>query len=187
MLDGSFIEELIKNYDGKWHGDKEGDFMDDVIFVDLVQALVPFQNSKEMDPSTPVKRTTSMEKEESEETMKQSNEKPKAIKEGKCVTGSLLERKCFGFTCLLTGIKIVFHSGFSIFSECNIGKNSVVVLTKLAEDKKDGNVSVKTIKTEEKTSDEEIKSEKPFPAPIIFQSISSCFPSKGNEDELREK
>ncbi|KAJ6645789.1 Histone-lysine N-methyltransferase E(z) [Pseudolycoriella hygida] len=150
VLDGSFIEELIKNYDGKWHGDKEGDFMDDNIFVDLVEALIPFQSQKEMETSTPVKRTASLEKEEHNES--RENDRKAKVKE-----------------------------------DCNIGKTSVVVLTKLSEDKKDGSIPVKQSKTEERTADEEIKNEKPFPAPIIFQSISACFPSKGNEDELREK
>ena len=52
--DGTFIEELIKNYDGKVHGEREGGFIDDDLFVELVAALQQHDTGK-LDTRTSIK------------------------------------------------------------------------------------------------------------------------------------
>ncbi|XP_022191687.2 histone-lysine N-methyltransferase E(z) isoform X2 [Nilaparvata lugens] len=122
--DGTFIDELIKNYDGKVHAEKKSGLIEDSLFVQLVNALVQYQDKDEEEAEESVKK----------EKVKKADDEKEVVKQGE-------ERE---------------------------GGDSKSHVTQSGGGGGEG-------------------SQRPFPKPIVFQSISQVFPDMGNPDELREK
>lgn len=149
--DGTFIEELIKNYDGKVHGDKEGGFMDDAIFVELVHALMQYQN-KDLDATTV---------EVVRDLRNKTGDAEKIPTGGKELTPSKT----------IAPIKV----------------ETVPIASAVTIEQQQPSTSASAMAEMWAEDYAEMEDNKPFPAIIVFEAISSQFPDKGTPEELREK
>ncbi|XP_026477949.1 histone-lysine N-methyltransferase E(z)-like [Ctenocephalides felis] len=166
--DGTFIEELIKNYDGKVHGDKEGGFIDDSIFVELVQALMTYTILNKDDSKV-----------ESGRELRHSKDSKDKIKS----TNVIIEEKN-KLSDTSNDESKPNDEEHKKESNDEIRRSSVENRIKT----EDEDVEIIEIVDEpENEIKNEEKSVKPFPNFMIFQAISSQFPDKGTAEELKEK
>lgn len=163
--DGSFIEELINNYDGKVHGDDDGTFMDDGIFVELVDALVECQHrSSQSGLTSSQSKVEDVNKEEMEARTAEAApiEILDVIRNDECIPEVAIREA----TVRLVKVKL---NHLEMSSDC------------------DGTFDV-TKATEETAEEVTVgKDDRPFPGPVIFRAISQYFHEKGSANELKER
>lgn len=208
--DGTFIEELIKNYDGRVHGDKDGGFMDDTIFVELVHALMTHQtngkdtsnggsggkSSKKCSLSTA--STASIPNAISTESLNKITA-PDASDES---TTFAQPSNDAGATKTMKSTKdevIIIDDDDCYYEKSNdaattnaTAANDTTSATTHATTSATMNADIKLTSENDVIVIDELNADaandkKPFPCWEIFEAISANYPDKGTADELREK
>lgn len=194
--DGTFIEELIKNYDGRVHGDKDGGFMDDTIFVELVHALMSHQingkdslkSTKKGSPSTA--STASISNAVSTESLN----KPTISGESTTFAQPSTDSGTAKTTKLTKDEVIVIEDDDCYYVKPNdsAATNATTSATAAATTSVTANAEIKLPSENEMIVMDELNGDaandkKPFPCWEIFEAISANYPDKGTADELREK
>lgn len=161
--DGTFIEELLKNYDGRVHGDKDNGYLDDTLFIELVNALLTYQDANGKDGADGRENTT-------RELRGRPSTGGAAATDDKTATKKNGLPKSKSDT-LLPPPPPVDGGAMDVDGKNDSSKTTPKESTSTAicNDSNDNN------------------DKKPFPCWAIFEAINEKFPNKGTAEELREK